>query len=68
MSRSIGDLHGKKIGIIPDSDITEYEINDSTKFIVVCSDGVWEFLNNEIIINLGKNIIWKINQKNIVRN
>ena len=54
MSRSIGDLHGKKIGIIPDPGITEYEINDSTKFIVVCSDGVWEFLNNDIVINLGK--------------
>ena len=68
MSWSIGELHGKKIGIIPDPDIMEYEINNSTKFIVVCSDGVWEFLNTDIVINLGKNIIWKINQKNIVRN
>ena len=54
MSRSIGDLKGKTIGVIPDPGIYEYDINKSTKYIIVCSDGVWEFLNNEIVMNIGK--------------
>ena len=54
MSRSIGDLKGKTIGVIPDPGILEYDLNKSTKYIIVCSDGVWEFLNNEIVMNTGK--------------
>ena len=54
MSRSIGDLIGKKIGVIPNPGILEYELNESVKFIVVCSDGVWEFLNNDVVKNIGK--------------
>ena len=54
MSRSIGDLKGKKIGVIPDPGILEYEISKSTKFIIVCSDGVWQFLNNQTVMELGK--------------
>ena len=54
MSRSIGDLNGKNIGIISDPGILEYDLSESTKFIVVCSDGVWEFLTNENVIDLGK--------------
>ena len=29
--------------------ILEYNINSSTKYIVACSDGVWEFMTNEQI-------------------
>lgn len=54
MSRSLGDLKGKTIGVIPDPGIMEYNINKSTKYIVACSDGVWEFLNNETVLNIGK--------------
>lgn len=54
MSRSIGDLKGKNIGIIPDPGILEYDLSEKTKYIVVCSDGVWEFLENEIVKDIGK--------------
>ncbi len=54
MSRSIGDLHGKSIGVIPDPGILEYDLNKSTKYVIACSDGVWEFLNNEAVMNIGK--------------
>ena len=54
MSRSIGDIKGKSIGVIPDPGILEYDLNKSTKYIIVCSDGVWEFLNNEAVMNIGK--------------
>jgi serine/threonine protein phosphatase PrpC len=55
MSRSIGDLKGKKIGVIPDPGILEYDLCEKTKYIVACSDGVWEFLNNDEVKEIGKN-------------
>ena len=54
MSRSIGDFNGKNIGIIPDPEIIECNLTIYSKYIVICSDGVWEFLNNEDIMNFGK--------------
>ena len=54
MSRSIGDLDGKKYGIIAEPGIMEYTLNKKTKFIILCSDGVWEFLSNEYVKNIGK--------------
>ena len=54
ISRSIGDLEGKIVGIISEPGIMEYDLNISTKYIIVCSDGVWDFLNNETVMNIGK--------------
>ena len=54
MSRSIGDLKGKALGVIPDPGILEYDLNKSTKFVLACSDGVWEFLNNDTVRDIGK--------------
>ena len=54
MSRSIGDFHGKKVGVIADPEIIEYNLSIYSKFITICSDGVWEFLNNEDVMNIGK--------------
>ena len=61
MSRSIGDLKAKKVGVIPNPGILEYELNETTKYIVVCSDGVWEFLENETVMNIGKKYYLKNN-------
>ncbi len=54
MSRSIGDLKGKKVGVIPDPGILEYDLSEKTRYIVVCSDGVWEFLDNITVREIGK--------------
>ena len=55
MSRSIGDLKGKELGVIPDPGILEYDLNESTRFVVACSDGVFEFLDNKTVMDLCKN-------------
>ena len=55
ISRSIGDLKSKNIGIVPDPGIFEYDLNNVTKYIVICSDGVWDYLNNYIVKDIGKN-------------
>ena len=53
MSRSLGDIEAKEVGVIATPQIVEYEINESTKFLAICSDGVWEFVNNEQVRDLG---------------
>ena len=54
MSRSIGDLKGKEIGVIPNPGILEYDLNKSTRYVIACSDGVFEFLNNKTVMEVGK--------------
>ena len=54
MSRSIGDFCGKDIGIIADPIFMDICLSVYSKYIIVCSDGVWEFLSNEDVMNLGK--------------
>ena len=51
-SRSIGDVVAKKIGVIYVPEIEVYEINTNVKYIVVASDGVWEFLSNSDVMDI----------------
>ena len=52
MSRSIGDLAAKKVGVIPNPLIKEYTIDHNSKYLIICSDGVWEFLSNENVMEI----------------
>ena len=54
MSRSIGDAIAKTLGVIAEPGIIEYNLNEKIKFIVLGSDGIWEFLSNEEVKNIGK--------------
>ena len=47
MSRSIGDMDAKKVGVIPNPQIVEYTIDWFSKYLLICSDGIWEFMSNE---------------------
>eukprot|EP00308_Calcidiscus_leptoporus_P008733 CAMPEP_0119376484 /NCGR_PEP_ID=MMETSP1334-20130426/40102_1 /TAXON_ID=127549 /ORGANISM="Calcidiscus leptoporus, Strain RCC1130" /LENGTH=471 /DNA_ID=CAMNT_0007395051 /DNA_START=85 /DNA_END=1500 /DNA_ORIENTATION=- len=54
MSRSLGDGECKRCGVIPDPEIKRFELriaehaaDDGDKFIIVASDGVWEFLSSQ---------------------
>ena len=53
MSRSIGDMEAKTIGVIPNPQIIEYEINQRSKYMIICSDGIWEFISNEEAMKIG---------------
>jgi serine/threonine protein phosphatase PrpC len=53
MSRSFGDKKAKFCGVIPFPDIIEYTLNNESKYMVICSDGVWEFLSNEDVMKIG---------------
>ena len=55
MSRSIGDSIAGKIGVIPDPVITEHRITKEDKFIIIASDGLWEFLSSQACVETVSN-------------
>ena len=60
MSRSIGDFIASKLGVIPEPKFVEENVDKDTKFIVVASDGVWEFLDNNTV----KDMVMPFYEKN----
>ena len=50
MSRSLGDEVGHSCGVSYEPDIIEKTIDESYKYIIVASDGIWEFLDNEVVM------------------
>ena len=53
ISRSIGDSDAKKIGVIPNPQIVEYNLNPKSKYMIICSDGIWEYISNEKAMSIG---------------
>ena len=47
MSRSIGDFVAQTVGVIPEPEIIHREISETDKFIILASDGLWEFIESE---------------------
>ena len=54
MSRSIGDFVAQSVGVIPDPEILQYDISSEDEFLVVASDGVWEFMPNEEVAKIAE--------------
>lgn len=52
MSRSLGDEVSHQFGVTSDPEISEYEIQPEDKYIILASDGIWEFLENEEVIDI----------------
>ena len=59
MSRSLGDFQGKEAGVISTPEIIEYTIHSPSKYMVICSDGVWEFIKNEQVRDMGNAFLMK---------
>ena len=52
LSRSMGDIVSKELGVIYEPDILSFEISKECNYLVLGSDGVWEYLSNENVINI----------------
>ncbi|KAM7252997.1 hypothetical protein ACFE04_025615 [Oxalis oulophora] len=52
MSRAFGDFCLKGFGLISVPDITHHLITEKDEFVVLASDGVWDVLSNEEVINI----------------
>jgi len=53
MSRSLGDFKMKQYGVINEPSFVEYNLDEFSKYIVLCSDGVCDFMDNETIMKIG---------------
>lgn len=52
MTRSMGDVVAASVGVSQDPEITEFTLTNEDRIIVVGSDGVWEFISNEEILDM----------------
>lgn len=52
MSRSMGDNVSKPYGVTHKPEITSVQIDKRDKFILLASDGVWEFITNQEVLQL----------------
>jgi len=52
MTRSMGDLIAASVGVSSRPEIWEREVEADDKFIVLASDGVWEFCSNLEVISI----------------
>ena len=52
MSRSIGDHIAKEVGVTYEPEISVYPININCKYLVVASDGLWDFVSNEDVMEI----------------
>lgn len=51
--RSLGDAVAHTAGVISDPEFTERELDPETdKFVIVATDGLWEFIENDETIEL----------------
>ncbi len=66
MARSIGDYAVKTIGVIAEPEIAEYNIAPEDRFIVLASDGVWEFLSSQDAVDIVQEKIGITNSENIL--
>ncbi len=47
MSRSLGDKLAHSLGVISEPSVSHYNLNSSDCFIIIGSDGIWQYLSNE---------------------
>ncbi|CAD8097598.1 unnamed protein product [Paramecium primaurelia] len=47
MTRSFGDKVGVQAGVIAEPEIQQFIISVYDQFIIIASDGVWEYKSNE---------------------
>eukprot|EP01036_Dinobryon_divergens_P032546 gene32546-42159_t len=51
-SRSLGDSIAEDCGVVAEPEILEREINADDKYLIIASDGVFEFLTNQMVADL----------------
>jgi len=52
MSRSIGDMIGQSVGVVSIPDVKVLTMTKDWRFMLICSDGVWEFLTSQQAVDI----------------
>ena len=57
MARSIGDHAVKSVGVIAEPVVSFHKIQENDCFLILATDGVWEFISStEAVKIIGKNL------------
>ena len=54
MTRSFGDYFGSTAGVISEPEVTEYYLKEEDKFMVLASDGLFEFMESQEVVEIIK--------------
>ena len=52
MTRSLGDGIAQTVGVTCEPEIWEFELKSEDQYIILASDGVWEFISNQEAIDI----------------
>ena len=67
MSRSFGDEVAASVGTISEPEIEEFDITEDDKFIIIASDGIWEFISSQECVNFIKDFYVKKDLKGCLK-
>ena len=59
ISRSLGDKIAELIGVISEPEIIEFELDDNCKYIIMGSDGLFDYLSTKDIMNIAGSYLAK---------
>ena len=67
MSRSFGDEVAASVGTISEPEIKNFELTVDDKFIIIASDGIWEFISSQECVNIIKDFYLKKDLKGCLK-
>ena len=67
MARSFGDEVAASVGTISEPEIEYFDITEDDKFIILASDGIWEFISSKECVNIVKDYYLKKDLKGCLK-
>jgi serine/threonine protein phosphatase PrpC len=52
MTRSFGDRVAATVGVISEPEIKEFDLDVNDKFMIIASDGIWEFISSQECVDM----------------
>jgi serine/threonine protein phosphatase PrpC len=52
MTRSFGDRVAATVGVISEPEIKEFNFDENDKFMIIASDGIWEFISSQECVDM----------------
>ena len=63
MTRSFGDRVAATVGVISEPEIKEFDFDENDKFMIIASDGIWEFISSQECVDIIKDFYEKNDMK-----
>ena len=52
MTRSFGDRVAATVGVMSEPEIKEFDFDENDKFMIIASDGIWEFISSQECVDM----------------